>query len=35
MTQGDSFEFSAKYLDLIMPYIKLVNATPTDTFYNL
>lgn len=35
MTHGDSFEFSAKYLDLIMPYIKLVNTTPTDTFYNL
>lgn len=35
MTHRDSFEFSAKYLDLIMPYIKLVNTTPTDTFYNL
>lgn len=34
-TQGNSFEFSAKYLDLIMPYIKLVNATPTNTVYDL
>lgn len=35
MTHGDSFEFSAKYLDYIMPYIKLVNATPTNTVYDL
>lgn len=35
MTHGESFEFSAKYLDYIMPYIKLVNTTSTDTFYNL
>lgn len=35
MTHEDSFEFSAKYLDHIMPYLKLVNATPTNTVYDL
>lgn len=35
ITQGDTFEFPAKYLDLIMPYIKPVATMPTDTFYNL
>lgn len=35
MTQGDTFEFSAKYLDLIMPYIKPVAIINGNTNFDL
>ena len=35
MTHGDSFEFSAKYLDLIMPYIKPVAIINGNTNFDL
>lgn len=35
ITQGDTFEFSAKYLDLIMPYIKPVAIINGNTNFDL
>lgn len=35
MTHGDTFEFSAKYLDLIMPYIKPVAIINGNTNFDL
>lgn len=35
-TQGDIVEFPAKYLEFLMPYVKLEQTTQVnDTFYNL
>lgn len=34
-THGDSFEFTVKYLDYIMPYVEPVNSKANGTFYNL